>query len=60
MTCGCMMPNDRHGNKRYIIYDDLKNAAEADSATVDQAVENLKKTFDAIKKGKIKVEPAKK
>ncbi len=60
MTSGCMMPNDRHGDKRYITYDDLKAAAKADDSPVDEAVENLQKTFEAIKKGKINVGPAKK
>ncbi len=60
MTCGCMVPNDRHGDKRYIIYDDLKAAGEADNATADDAVKNLVKTYEAIKKGRIKVAPAKK
>jgi hypothetical protein len=41
MTCGCGKPNDQHGDKANITYDQLKAAADAAQIDPESAADNL-------------------
>ncbi|HJX06619.1 MAG TPA: hypothetical protein VJ736_00985 [Actinomycetota bacterium] len=41
MTCGCGEPNDDHGDKANITYDQLQSAAEAANIDAETAADNL-------------------
>jgi hypothetical protein len=41
LDCGCGEPNERHGDDRHIIMDDVKAAAEASEISVDEAARNI-------------------
>ncbi len=41
LDCGCGEPNERHGDDRHIIMDDVKAAAEASEISVDEATRNI-------------------
>jgi len=41
MTCGCGKPNDQHGDKANITYDQLKAAADAAQIDPGSAADNL-------------------
>ena len=45
MTCGCGEPHATHGDKRNIVYGDLKKAADASKVSVKEAVQNIEKTL---------------
>jgi hypothetical protein len=45
MSCGCGEPHDSHGDKRNIVYADLKKAADASKISVKDAVQNIGKTL---------------
>jgi hypothetical protein len=41
MTCGCGEPNNDHGDKANIVYDQLQAAGEAANIDPEQAADNL-------------------
>ena len=41
MTCGCGLPNDKHGDDAHITYDQLQAAASAAGIDAEKAVDNL-------------------
>jgi hypothetical protein len=41
LDCGCGEPNERHGDDRHIIMDDVKAAAEASEISVEEATRNI-------------------
>jgi hypothetical protein len=41
LDCGCGEPNERHGDSRHIIMDDVEAAAEASEISVDEAARNI-------------------
>jgi hypothetical protein len=41
LDCGCGEPNERHGDDRHIIMDDIRAAAEASEISVDEAKRNI-------------------
>lgn len=41
MNCGCMQPNDDHGDERNITQDELDRAAQAANISRDQAAQNI-------------------
>jgi hypothetical protein len=45
MSCGCGEPHATHGDKRNIVYADLKKAADVSKISVKQAVQNIEKTL---------------
>jgi prepilin-type processing-associated H-X9-DG protein len=47
MSCGCGEPHERHGDKRNIVYADLKAAGAASKISVKEAVQNIQKTLRA-------------
>jgi hypothetical protein len=45
MSCGCGEPHEAHGDKRNIVYADLKKAADASKISVKDAVKNIGATL---------------
>ena len=45
LDCGCGEPNERHGDDRHIVMDDVKAAAEASEISVDEAARNITDTL---------------
>jgi hypothetical protein len=43
MSFGCGGPHESHGDKRNIVYADLKKAADASKTSVKEAVRNIEK-----------------
>lgn len=41
LDCGCGEPNERHGDQRHIIMDDVKAAAEASEISLEEAARNI-------------------
>ena len=41
LDCGCGEPNERHGDDRHIIMDDIQAAAKASEISVDEAKRNI-------------------
>jgi hypothetical protein len=41
LDCGCGEPNERHGDERHIIMDDVKAAAAASEISVEEAARNI-------------------
>jgi len=41
LDCGCGEPNERHGDDRHIIMDDIRAAAEASGISVEEATRNI-------------------
>ena len=48
LSCGCMLPDDRHGDDRYIIMQDIVDAAEADGVTVERTWQNMADTIQLV------------
>lgn len=45
MSCGCKQPDERHGDDRNIIRQDLEDAAGAAKISADQVVKNIQESF---------------
>ncbi len=41
LDCGCGEPNERHGDDRHIVMDDVKAAANASEISVQEAAQNI-------------------
>ncbi len=41
MSCGCMQPDDNHGDERNLTRDDLDRAAQVAGISRDQAAQNI-------------------
>lgn len=54
LSCGCGMPDDDHGDKRYITMKHLVEAASADEATVEQTWQNMVDSMKGVLSGKLK------
>ena len=49
LTCGCMRPEDTHGDNRNLVYDDIKASTQTpqgEGLTPDQAIKNLVETWN--------------
>jgi predicted nucleic acid-binding Zn-ribbon protein len=44
LDCGCMKPNDDHGDSRHILMKDVEEAAKASEISVDEVVKNINET----------------
>jgi hypothetical protein len=47
MSCGCKRPDERHGDERNIVRQDLQDAATAAEITTAQVVRNIQESFEA-------------
>ncbi len=54
LDCGCMEPDDRHGDERHIIMQDLVDAAKANQKPTEQIFGTLEKTTKQVFEGKLK------
>ena len=50
LDCGCGEPNERHGDERHIIMDDVRAAAEASEISVDEAARNISQGLSQTQK----------
>ena len=41
LDCGCGELNERHGDDRHIVMDDVRAAAEASEISVEEAIRNI-------------------
>jgi hypothetical protein len=48
LDCGCGEPNERHGDDRHIIMDDVRAAAEASEISLEEAARNIS---DGLRQG---------
>lgn len=46
LSCGCKQPDERHGDDRNIVMDDLKQAAEAAGMSPKEVVQNIQEGFE--------------
>lgn len=49
LTCGCMLPYERHGDDRNLIVDDIQDSTKTEQAkglTPNDAIKNLKGTWE--------------
>lgn len=49
LTCGCKLPHEDHGNKDYLLIEDLEKSAKVDDLSLDEAVRNLLETVEVAK-----------
>jgi hypothetical protein len=49
-----MLPDDRHGDDRYIVMQDIVEAAEADGDTVERTWQNMADTIQLVFDAKLK------
>ena len=54
LSCGCMEPDNGHGDQRYLVMQDIVDAADADAAPVEQAWQNMQETMSRVLTGKLK------
>jgi hypothetical protein len=54
LDCGCMKPDDRHGDKRHIIMQDFVEAAEASDLPVQEALRNIDQATRKVADGTLK------
>jgi len=52
LTCGCMEPDDDHGDPEYLTLAKFARIAKKDDLTVEQADENLRKALQVTRKQK--------
>lgn len=46
LTCGCMEPNDKHGNDAHLTEDEFMASAKASKLSPGEALDNLIRTLD--------------
>lgn len=49
-----MVPDDRHGDERNIVMQDIVDAAAPDGSTVEQTWKNMQETMARVVGGKLK------
>lgn len=60
LTCGCMLPYERHGDERNIIVNDIEDATiteSGDGITPQEAIDNLNKTWEQEVDPEVKNKP---
>lgn len=45
LNCGCMDPKDDHGDSSNITLDDMQKAAKANDQDLDEAFDNMERTY---------------
>ena len=46
MSCGCKQPEERHGDDRNIVLQDIQDAADASEISAEEVVRNIQEAFD--------------
>ncbi len=54
LDCGCMEPDERHGDERHIIMKDIVDAARANKKPVEKTFETIEATAKQVISGKLK------
>ena len=49
LTCGCMKPHDDHGNKDYLVIEQLERSAKLDKKSLNDALKTLTETVRVAK-----------
>lgn len=45
LSCGCKQPNERHGDDRNIVMQDLQDAAQASNISENEVVKNIQEGY---------------
>ncbi len=53
LSCGCKEPDNAHGDMRFIVMQDIVDAAEADAASVEHTWHNLEETMKLVLSGQL-------
>lgn len=53
LDCGCMQPDNDHGDDRHIVMEDLAVAAKLNNKGAYQVLENIQKAANAVLEGKL-------
>ena len=56
LDCGCGEPNERHGDDRHIVMDDIRAAAAASEISVDEAKRNIVEALGKTKQSSASAE----
>lgn len=56
LDCGCMAPDDDHGDSRHITAQRLADAAEANGESVEQVRNNIEETARRIQQGELQTQ----
>ena len=51
MSCGCMLPDDDHGESLNILRSDVQAAADAENITLIEVAVNIQRTAMAMERG---------
>ncbi len=54
LDCGCMEPDERHGDERHLIMQDLVDAAKANTKPAEKTFETVEATVRQVFEGKLK------
>ncbi len=54
LDCGCMEPDNRHGDERHLIMQDLVDAAQANQKPLRKVFETVESTANQVLQGKLK------
>ncbi len=53
LSCGCREPDNTHGDQRFIVMQDIVDAAQADDASVEHTWHNLEETMKLVLAGRL-------
>lgn len=56
LDCGCMRPDDQHGDERHLVMQDLVDAAESNDAGVRKTLQTIDETTRKVLNGQLKSE----
>ncbi|HHX44792.1 MAG TPA: hypothetical protein GX714_12525 [Chloroflexi bacterium] len=54
LNCGCMEPDNRHGDERRIVMEDVVAAARATGMSIDDTIDTIRETLDRIQEGELR------
>ncbi len=53
LDCGCKLPDERHGDKRHIVMQDIVDASKANENSADQTFQTIEETTRMVLEGKL-------
>lgn len=54
LDCGCMEPDNRHGDERHIIMEDVVAASRLNDQSVDDTIDTIRETLDRVQEGELR------
>ncbi len=54
LDCGCMEPDNRHGDERHIIMQDVVAAARVNDKSIDDTIDTIRATLDRVQEGELR------